>query len=193
MVNVYAVAFGIGGTLLLLTLVFGAGGDADVDGGDVGDGGGDSGDGGEIGFGSFIEIWLPIASLRFWTFFAAFFGLVGLVLSYSEVIGPSFILPVAVFAGWTSAANFRWMLNRFSKKSVSLQTDSRKWIGEFCKVTLPLAEGGIGKVAIEVDGTRREAEAKSEVALAAGTKVMVVGVSPDGYLQVQEIRKEGEG
>ena len=95
MLMVYLIALIVGGVLLALTLVLGgavdhhAGGDLDHHAGDGGHGG------------SFDAVfgWLPVTSLRFWTFFAAFFGAVGTVLSAWSLAGPAPAAVLAVAAG----------------------------------------------------------------------------------------------
>ena len=87
---IYITAACIGAGLIALTLLVGGDHDADIDSPDA------EGDAGFDAAG-----WLPFASLRFWTFFSAAFGLTGIGLSALDLSrAPSIIFSVG--AGYVS-------------------------------------------------------------------------------------------
>src|SRR5436190_17778919 len=99
MLVVYLITLIVGGALLALSLVLGGHGDADAHGGDADAHGGDAHAGSADGdHGSALDAftgWFPITSLRFWTFFSAFFGLTGTILGAFMGTGA---VPTALFA-----------------------------------------------------------------------------------------------
>src|SRR5262245_17055271 len=118
MLVAYVVALGVGGTLVLASLLFG-GKDHDSDGGGAGHDAGGHGhdtDGhahdadkamilagstaiekhGAIGDAALSL--LPVTSIRFWTFFLAFFGLTGLTLT-AAALGPGLVVNALLSTG----------------------------------------------------------------------------------------------
>ena len=92
MLSVYWLAFGLGGVFLILTTFVGADHDHDASGHDVDHGdafgadtdGVDHGDsGGDVTHPGILDVLFLIFSVRFWSFFIAFFGLTGVITSYS--------------------------------------------------------------------------------------------------------------
>jgi len=94
MLPVYLGALAFGGTLLVASLLLGFGHhDADGAGHDH-----DKGhDKGSDGFG-----WLPVASVRFWTFFLGFGGLAGTLLTYATGTAWPIVAGASAVVGWAS-------------------------------------------------------------------------------------------
>lgn len=216
MLTLYLIALGIGGAMVIITLVLGGDGDADADadfhaggggdlhadaGGDVhleasGDGAGDvhgdaDGDGGSL---DFLSAWLPLSSLRFWTFFAAAFGLAGTLLTALE-LGPSPVIAVGSIAvgylcGWGVVASMRKM----GSQVVSSSLGSEDYVGAAGKVVLPIAAGRTGKIRLHLAGRVIEvlAETEEEEEIAAGEPVMVYEVKDDGRAVVARGEKDSE-
>src|SRR5678816_2807364 len=113
MLVAYVVALGIGGTLVLASLIMGGkdhdsgdgdGHDQDQDGDHGHDQSHETDKGGALvlagetamtahdgGVADAVSALLPVTSVRFWTFFLAFFGLTGLTLT-AAALGPGVVV-----------------------------------------------------------------------------------------------------
>ncbi len=132
------------------------------------------------------KIWLPMLSLRFWTFGSAFFGLTGALLSSFTSVGA---LMVAVMSGVTgvsvgtaSAWAVRW-LRRPVGESVRLS----EYAGSTGELELPLREGGVTRIRLHVQGRERTmlAVASEPRELPTGARVLVLGIDEDGRAQIE--------
>lgn len=187
MLSLYLIALLVGGFLLALSIIGGHADsdadfdiDADVDVDADADGDGDF----DHGMGAFdaMVAWLPFASLRFWTFFAAFFGLTGVVLEAGEFTARFVTLGVAIGIGYVCGAGMTTVVRRLRRTRVDSSLGADDFIGESARVILPVAPGTTGKVRLEIKGRVVEllAETEDEVALAAGQICTVYGVKEDG-------------
>lgn len=144
---IYLYIFGlvVGGVVLGASLLFGG----DDGGGDDAD---DAGEGGAIGgvgvvLGSF-------RSLRFWTFFLAFFGLSGAVLDGfglvdSKLVTLGLALGVGGFAGFGATE----VVRRLGADDSGRVATSQDYIGKSARVVVPVRSGSVGKVRIQLKGT----------------------------------------
>jgi membrane protein implicated in regulation of membrane protease activity len=193
MLELYLVALIIGAGLLLFSLF--AGGDhhghadgdahADVDAhGDAhGDGHGDADHHhGHLDLGALS--WLPLASLRFWTFFLAFFGATGTALFFIERgLGRWTTVAIAAAMGYVcgaaAVAAFRYM--RKSQTSSALAVDD--YIGETAVVRVAVARGKIGKVRLEIKGRTVDllAETEEDQPFAISEPAMVYALTERGH------------
>ncbi len=150
MLQMYLVCIGLGGTLLAASLLLGGDTDvgdvqfdvdADVDGEVEIDGDAD----GSV-FDSMLA-WFPLASMRFWTFFLAFFGITGALLTAfggrSIVIG-AIAAAVGYVAGTGAVAVFRSL----RKGSVDSTASFLDFVGEPAEVVVPIAKDKPGKVRV---------------------------------------------
>jgi len=91
-------------------------------------------------------------SLRFWTFFLAFFGLTGLVLQGLQLVGPFLALGLALgmgaFTGYGAAAALRLL----SKTEANSAVTASDYIGKSARVLVPFGKGTTGKVRLRVRG-----------------------------------------
>ncbi len=163
------VAFGV--TLLLATLVLGSK--------DHGHAHGHDSDGGFLG-------WAPIKSIRFWVFFCAFGGGVGLALSE---LGQSDVVSglSAVGFGWASGAVAVLVIRRLGNHSASSEAGVGDIIGATGTVILPVGPRREGKVRVEVKGRTEDFLAtvvEDGDELAAGARVLVVSGGEQGSLVV---------
>jgi len=182
MLMVYLIALIVGGVLLALTLVLGgavdhhAGGDLDHHAGDGGHGG------------SFDAVfgWLPVTSLRFWTFFAAFFGAVGTVLSAWSLAGPAPAAVLAVAAGYLSGLIMDRSMRYLRRADSNSSLGGGDVVGAGAEVLLPVAAGAAGKVRVRLKGRAVDllAVTDDDEALAAGQHVMVLSMRDDGHVVV---------
>ncbi|HEU5061332.1 MAG TPA: hypothetical protein VFU21_32630 [Kofleriaceae bacterium] len=183
MLMVYLIALIIGGVLLALTLVLGGAAehDADTGGGDVDQGDGDHGGTLDAVFG-----WLPVTSLRFWTFFAAFFGGVGTVVSAWNLAGPVAAAVLAVVAGYASGLIMDRSMRYLRRSDSDSSLGGRDLVGAGAEVLLPVTASSAGKVRVRLKGRSVDLLARTddEEPLAAGKHVTVLSMGDDGHVVV---------
>jgi membrane protein implicated in regulation of membrane protease activity len=185
MLALYLLSLVVGGGLLLLALL----------------GGGEGEVGGEAldlepelaGSGSEPSSWasaLPLLSLFFWTFFLAFFGLTGLLLTWLAP-GPGAVLTAVLAAGVGVAAGWaaQRLISSMARRTVDSSVGPAELIGRLAQVVVPIARGELGKVRLEVGGRQVEllARAESPGTLASLTLVWIAEVLEDGTLRVEEV------
>lgn len=121
-------------------------------------------------------LWMPVLSLRFWIFFAAFFGLTGTLLhligglSWQVTLGAS--IGTGVFAGWTVS----WMVRKLRTERVDSNVDpERDYVGSRGEVILIVEPGSPGQVRLSIKGIDIDlgATVEGEEALPVGTEVRV--------------------
>ncbi len=183
MLVIYATFGGLGAALILLTLFVG---DADTDADveietEVGAGPDVSAevdfDAGEGGSGSGLDlgVWLPFFSIRFWVFFACFFGVTGTILTILEsgfIVTLITSLALGIATGWLAA----FAMHKLSKEQVSSGVTSRDYIGLSGKVLLSVKKGKQGKIRCFVKGSfvDIEAETDSDKSISRGYEVLII-------------------
>jgi len=224
MLIAYALALGIGGTLVLASLVLGGkGGDGDSDhdagGGVDHDAGGDAdqdadhdaeGDheqeamvvhGGhamthDAASADAAMAWLPVTSVRFWTFFMAFFGLTGITLTLAA-LGPGVLANALISAGvgYLSGASVVSIGRQLRRQSTSSSIGAGDYVGSEALVMLTVGPKRTGKVRLEVKGRTVElmADTEDEQEYAAGAKVVVYQMTSDGRALVTGPDEESAG
>lgn len=166
LIYLYIFALILGGVLLGASVLLGGHGDSDVDAdGDAGldtdaDAGADAGADAhgldkdlDVGGGASDFFW-AFRSMRFWTFFSAFFGLTGLVLQGLGLVGSvwlAFGLAVGVGAltGLGAAATIRWL----SKDESGSAAGANDYLGKNVRVMLPVEKGKTGRVRLQLKGS----------------------------------------
>jgi membrane protein implicated in regulation of membrane protease activity len=207
MLSLYLISFLIGGVLVGLSAFSGgdhdhdadfdfeadADVDADVDADADADADGDGDaeadhdhDSGH-GFGGFgIAELLPIASLRFWTFFLAFGGLLGTLLTMIGHIGAIPVAITSLLVGYLAGFGITAVVRRLKKEKVSSIVASTDCIGSSGRVLLPISGRGAGQVRIELKGRIVDfvAETEDETELGIDEEVLVYDVRDDGVALV---------
>ena len=198
MLTFYLIALLVGGLLVAASLF--SGGDADVDAdvdvdadadADVdADADGDA-DAGHAQVAPAFDIdglsaWMPIRSVRFWTFFLAFGGLLGTLLTLFDLL-PA--LPIAVISGavgYASGIGISTVVRRLRTEDVSSGVSESDYVGATGTVLLPVAPGQVGKVRVELKGRAVDAAAVTDDpdALVERSEVLVYEVRDDGVLLV---------
>ncbi len=186
MLALYVSALVLGGSLLLLSLF--AGGDGAADGPEVeglegqADVDGDA-DGGAL---DAVLGWLPVTSLRFWIFFAAFFGVTGTLFTTTGA-APAWLSAVVsagvgYVAGLAMVKTMRLLASRESSSSVGLGD----YVGETATVLVPVGPGRVGKVRLDIKGRTIDllAETEDPFLLEAREKVVIYRVSSGGQVLV---------
>lgn len=144
---IYVYIFGlvVGGVILGASLLFGG----EEDGSDGADDGSVASPigGVDVVLGSF-------RSLRFWTFFAAFFGLSGTVLDGFGLVGSKLVtLGIALGTGAFAGFGATEVMRRLAADTSGKVATSLDYIGKSARVVVPVKSGGVGKVRIQLKGT----------------------------------------
>lgn len=199
MMTLYLVALLLGGTLLVFTLILGAVADADHDGevdfdhdvvADVDidvDADADADVDHDLGGLDAVLGWLPITSIRFWTFFTAFFGGTGVALYGLEVFSShAIIAPIAGGMGWVAGFSVVHMLRTLRKNQTTSGLGMNDYMGATGTVTIKVAQGSTGSVRLKLKNRTVDlmAETEDEEPLAAKDKVIVYRVTNDGKVMV---------
>ncbi len=214
MLSIYWAALGLGGVFVVLTTIMGGDHDSDGDGGgdfhgdmhgdfhgdmhgdlhgDVGhvDGGGDhdvSIDGPGV-----MDVLFLMFSLRFWSFFIAFFGLTGVGLWFIRgggLITLGLAIGMGLIAGYGVSYLFRFM----SRANVSTDVSYGDMIGQTAKVLLPITAEEKGKVRITVKGQINDFAAYThDGSFAIGDEVTVVSIEDNKVFVTRRTSETQEG
>lgn len=185
MLQIFLIALIVGAGLLLFSLFASGhgGGKPEIDG--HADLHADADHDHDGGFDGGALAWLPLASLRFWTFFMAFFGATGTALTFIERdINAWVLLAIAVAMGYVCGAAavsvFRYM--RRSETTSNLAVDD--YIGETAVVRVSVARGKTGKVRLELKGRTLEllAETEEETPFAVKDQAMIYAMTEQGHV-----------
>jgi len=192
MLTLYLIALMVGGTLVMATLVLGDHGDADlatdldvdvdVDVHVDVDAHADA-----VGAPDAVLSWLPFASLRFWTFFLAFFGLTGTVLAGLGLVGNAIAVAIiAVVVGYVSGFCVVKALRNLRETSADSSVSETDYLGATGIVMVSVGPGHTGKVRLALKGRDVEllARTEDETTLAAKQPVMVYDVTDEGHVMV---------
>jgi membrane protein implicated in regulation of membrane protease activity len=178
MLIVYATLGALGAALILLTIFVGdsdADFDADVDvDADVD---ADFDADAEVDHDVQVDagVWLPFLSIRFWTFFACFFGVTGTILT---VLGNGFIvtlltsLGMGIATGWLAA----YAMHKLSREQVSSGITEKDYVGLSGKVKISVKKGKQGSIRCFVKGSLVDviAEADTEELIPIGEEVLII-------------------
>lgn len=98
---------------------------------------------------------LTFLSLRFWTFFLAFFGLTGLVLDLFDLVGnPWITLALAAAMGLGTGAGAMAALHKLGMDTTGKAVESKDYVGKTARVIVPFGGPGVGKVRVDVKGSQ---------------------------------------
>ena len=172
----YVFALIAGGILLAASIVLGGGGhDADMQGDGAGHAGAE-----DHAPGAFGGALAMLVSLRFWTFFLAFFGLTGIVFTMFE-LAPALITGAAAFMmGAASGVAASLIVQRLSSRDSNSASSSADYVGKMALVMVPVGKGQLGKVRLTLKGTTIDVLAATDEELEFATKDEVLIVEMDG-------------
>lgn len=180
MLTLYIVTAIIGGALILISAISG-GHDADHDfdvGHDV-----DVSHDADVGHGDHgadvtSGAWLPFFSLRFWTYFAAAFGIIGLLLTLLKAADPTMTALLALGGGLITGMLVAWIMRWLKSASTTDGASIHELLGKQAKMLVGAKPDQMGKVRIEAKGEIIDmiAIADDGGAIEAGEEVLVVGV-----------------
>lgn len=190
---VYGICFIVGGLFVFLAAVGGLDGidfagdfDGDFDVSIDSDGNLD-----DIDFGTHLgetfavlrsRWWLPLLSLRFWTFALCFFGLTGLLLGWVQPeLEPLLVALIALFMGLFCGLVAALVLRSLSRQSVSSLIRPESLTGQLGTVEIPFDQNSRGKVSLSLGGSTVSffAITQEEREFHQGEQVLVVGMERD--------------
>jgi membrane protein implicated in regulation of membrane protease activity len=133
--------------------------------------------------------WLPFLSLRFWNYFAAAFGLIGLLLTLLKATDSSTTLILALAGGLGTGLAVALIMRWLKAGSNTDGTAIHDLMGKEAKVIVGVKPDQIGKVRIEAKGELIDllAVADDGHPIEAGEQVVVVGVD-GGQARVSRVR-----
>ena len=149
MIHLYLLSLVVGGGLLGVSVVLGG-----HDAGHDGPSGAlePAGHEGPLGGAESYLYWL--VSVRFWTFFVAFFGLTGLVFDGLGLVSSQLAtVVIATATGTIAGGGAMFVLRRLTKDESSSAASTSDYIGRTGRVLVGFAAGGVGKVRLEVKGS----------------------------------------
>jgi hypothetical protein len=206
MLVLYVVALGIGGTLVAASLLLGSNdhdvdadadfdtdfdADVDVDADADLDGDHDFSHADGVGMDA-VMAWLPFMSMRFWTFFLAFFGLTGASLTLAEAIGDKILIAIiAGVIGYAAGVTVVSAIRKLRKDEVDSSVAESDYVGSTGVITIAVGKGKTGKVRVEVKGRTVEllAQTEDDATYAIKQSVLIYGVNEDGNVLVTRTDK----
>jgi hypothetical protein len=126
--------------------------------------------------------WLPFFSLRFWTFFAASFGLIGLGLTHLSGMKEPLVGLLSVTIGFAVGLGvsllFRAAMNVVQSNSSATEQDL---MGKEVEVLVAVRPGAPGRIRAVVKGEILDviAELEGNLPIEAGERAVVVGYERD--------------
>lgn len=126
------------------------------------------------GFESFLVAFL---SMRFWTFFLAFFGLTGIVLDGFGLV-PSHLLAaiLSIAMGVLTGVGAVWLMRRVRADDSNSAAHAADYVGKSGRVMVGFGPGQTGKVRVDVRGSTIDllAVAIDDVTFATKEEVIVI-------------------
>lgn len=139
-----------------------------------------------------VMAWLPFTSMRFWTFFLAFFGLTGSALVLANAIASQVTIGViAGLVGYGSGLGVTATVRKLKSQKVDSSVSERDYIGSTATVLLGVAKGKTGKIRLQLKGRTIDvlAETEEDQLFAPKQPVMIYAVTPDGKAMVTRIEQ----
>jgi membrane protein implicated in regulation of membrane protease activity len=118
-----------------------------------------------------------LLSVRFWSFFVAFFGLTGAALTWVTTLNPAIVAVIAIAIGGGTGYGASRLLDALARGPLGVVTGSKAHLGREGKLLLPVDKVQRGKVRLSIGGASTDlvAETEGDEALPAGSSVLVVG------------------
>lgn len=133
-----------------------------------------------------LSAWLPFASLRFWTFFSAFGGLTGSLLTALSALSPLGTAVASAFVGYAAGLLITRVIRSLRREVVSSGVRAQDFVGSQGQVLLPVSADAPGQVRVRIKNRDIDLLARTEdgAAIAANEPVLVYQVEEDGTLMV---------
>jgi len=179
LVYVYLFLLAFGAVLLAASVVAGGHdhGGSDLHGHADSDGASSHDDGGHGSDATGIPSPLAgLLSLRFWTFFAAFFGLTGAVFDGLDLVeGATLPFVLALGVGIAAGSVTMRVLGALQRSRSGAIPTAQDYVGKVGRVLVALAPGELGKLRLEIGGTTVDVLAKTdEPKLVIGDQALVI-------------------
>jgi membrane protein implicated in regulation of membrane protease activity len=159
LIYAYVFALVLGAVLLGSSFLLGGDGDADADVDVDADAEVDSNSDSHGDLGGLFGV---LGSMRFWTFFAAFFGLTGVILDgldlAAELVALVLAVAVGLATGWVAVT----LLNRLSANDTGVAAGIDDYVGKSGEMLIAAGPGRLGKIRIELKGTTVDVLAESD-------------------------------
>lgn len=126
-------------------------------------------------------VWMPILSLRFWTYGSCFFGLTGLIIEKTALAGPMLTFGVAGGMGFSCGYTASWLFRKLRSDRGARAIGSRHYVGAIGTVLVTCGVEKTGKVRCSLRGRDFDLLARSidKGDLGRGTRVLVAGFEDD--------------
>lgn len=182
----YLASLVFGGVLIGASILLGGHDDADADfdgdadldldaDADIDVDGDAAADKGSLDVGDGANLFLFLKSLRFWTFFLAFFGLTGLVLDSGGIVESELVAFVlALGMGIVTGVGTTSAIRALARDDASSAAHGGDYIGRTGRVIVPVRPGGVGRVRVEVKGQLVDVLATSDEELASAEHAMII-------------------
>lgn len=121
-----------------------------------------------------------LVSVRFWTFFVAFFGLTGLVFDGFGLVSSQIATAmIATTTGAIAGGTAMFVLRTLTKDQTNSAVSTKDYVGRTGRVLVGFSAGGVGKVRVEVKGSSIDllAMPEDERSYAANDEIIVVEMS----------------
>ena len=115
-----------------------------------------------------------LGSMRFWTFFAAFFGLTGIVLDGLDLASPGAAMGLAIGVGFVTGWTAVTLIRRLSANDTGVAAGVDDYVGKSGEMLISAGPGRLGKVRIKLKGTTVDVLAQSEETLSKGEHGLIV-------------------
>jgi membrane protein implicated in regulation of membrane protease activity len=193
LIYVYVFALVLGSVLLGASFLLGGdhdadhdvdvGADADVDVDHDMDAHADAGHDTHGDIGGFFGV---LGSMRFWTFFAAFFGLTGIVLDGLDLADPMVALGLAVGVGFLTGWTAVTLIKRLAADDTGVAAGVNDYVGKSGEMLIAAGPNRIGKIRIELKGTTVDVLAESDgQSIARGDEALIVEMRGSKAVVVQ--------
>lgn len=190
MIYLYLFSLVVGGGLLGVSILLGGHADTDASGPEVHMDSPPQSVGHDGGPYAGVESYLYwLVSLRFWTFFVAFFGLTGLVFDGLGLAPRWVTLIVAIGMGAVSGGAAMAAIRAVSKGETNSAITTRDYVGKTGRVLVGFGPGAVGKVRIEVKGSVVDVLAIPEDTRSYAAEDEVIVVEMEGlHAKVSHVR-----
>ncbi|GGA16199.1 NfeD-like protein [Okeania sp. KiyG1] len=135
------------------------------------------------------RLWLPLFSLKFWTFGSCFFGLTGILLSYiSPTLSPTIIAIISIIVGILCGTIMAWVLYNLKNRQADSLVRSGDLAGLSGIVEIPFDKNSRGKIRLNVKNSVLELMAFTEESreFTRGEKAFIVGIENNRVWVVSE-------
>jgi hypothetical protein len=127
-----------------------------------------------------------LASMRFWTFFAAFFGLTGVVLDGFDLAADLVTLGLAIGVGFVTGFVAVTIIRRLSATDTGVAAGVSDYVGKSGELLIAVGPGRIGKIRIELKGTTVDVLVVSEdETIARGEQALILEMREDKAIVVR--------